>query len=156
MPGRMAARGGKVYAVAVGNDATFRASSDPVLYAEISMQFELIEVPIQDRARLGRYKASTTWYRYSVHNYNQREILSYQWHPGVEVDFPHLHVESLEKCHIPTGRISIEEFIWLLVHGFDVKPKKEKEWEKNFETRTKHGPFSRSYPKFCGVGCLTY
>ena len=58
------------------------------------MQFKLIEVPIQDRARLGRYKASTTWYRYSVHNYKQREILSYQWHPGVEVDFPHLHRES--------------------------------------------------------------
>jgi hypothetical protein len=37
---------------------------------------------------------------------------------------------EFEKCHIPTGRISIEEFIWLLVHGFDVKPKKEKEWEK--------------------------
>jgi hypothetical protein len=31
---------------------------------------------------------------------------------------------------LPTERISIEEFIRLLVDAFDVKPKKGSEWEK--------------------------
>jgi hypothetical protein len=132
--GRDGCRLGKTYALAVGKEATFRASADPLIFAEISMQFMLVQVPERDRAQLGRYKVKTIRYRYGVHDHKRREKLSYHWHPGVEVDFPHLHVADLEKCHLPTGRISIEEFIWLLFDGFAVKPKKQHEWEKILAT----------------------
>ena len=117
------------YGLFVGSEATFKASSDPLVYAEISMNFRIVTVPEKDQKRLGRFKVKTTWYRYSILNHRKREMLSYQWHPGIGIDFPHLHVHSLEKCHLPTGRISIEEFVRLLVDAFDVKPKKGREWK---------------------------
>jgi hypothetical protein len=75
----------KVYGLFVGNEAIFKASSDPLVYAEISMQFMIIKVPEKERARLGRFKVKTTWYRYSVLDNHRREVLSYQWHPGIEI-----------------------------------------------------------------------
>ncbi|MEO7859080.1 MAG: hypothetical protein ABIU05_01350 [Nitrospirales bacterium] len=121
----------KVYSLFVGSDEEifFKVSSQPTVYAEISMDFVIIEVPKADLLKLGRYKVSTRWYRYNVLNHRRQEMLSYQWHPGTEVDFPHLHVSSLEKCHLPTGRISIEQFAWLLIDAFEVKPRKGCDWK---------------------------
>jgi hypothetical protein len=120
-----------LYALFVGTDdeVVFKVSSQPTVYVEISMRFMIIEVPKRDRHRLGRYKVSTRWYRYNVLNHRKQEILSYQWHPGSGIDFPHLHVGYLEACHLPTGRISIEQFVWLLIDGFEVKPKRGCNWK---------------------------
>lgn len=121
----------KQYNLFIGNDEAiiFKVSSQPKLYAEISMNYVIVEVAKKDRPRLGKYKVSTRWYRYGILDHRQREILSYQWHPGTEIDFPHLHVHSLEKCHLPTGRVSIEQFVRLLIDDFDVKPKKGCDWK---------------------------
>lgn len=120
-----------LYGLVVGTDdeVLFKVSSQPTVYAEISMKFMIIEVPKRDRPRLGHYKVSTRWYRYNVLTHRKHEILSYQWHPGSGIDFPHLHIDALERCHLPTGRISIEQFVRLLVDDFDVKPRKGCNWQ---------------------------
>ncbi len=56
-------------------------------------------------------------------------LLRYEWHPGVGgMPLPHLHVHatdaagrSLERLHLPTGRVSVEAFLRLLVREYDAR-----------------------------------
>lgn len=81
-----------------------------------------------------RYRVSTSGYIYSVLSSLNEEIVSYQWHPTGQSQAigPHMHIgvgagdvpQWLGRCHLPTGRISFEQFVYLLIEGFGVKPMK--------------------------------
>lgn len=59
------------------------------------------------------------------------EILSFQWHPKgpSPIVYPHLHLgtaatvghQQLAGAYIPTGRVPLEQFLWLLIDGFHVQ-----------------------------------
>jgi hypothetical protein len=97
---------------------------------------------VHDSAR-GEWHVQTAAYYYAIDAQGGGEILSYHWHPGVGIDFPHVHVSSsavnpdvisaakwapganalradLAKAHLPTGRIALEDVISLLIEQFDV------------------------------------
>ena len=86
----------------------------------------------------------TSYYQYHVLDREDREIVAYHWEPHGRspVVTPHLHVSAaspvilpqpvgsrvtdtktyLNKLHLPTGRIGIEEVVELLLVDFDVDP----------------------------------
>ena len=84
-------------------------------------------------------KARSLSYAYSLSTQGEEdfeEMLSYQWHPKIGVTWPHLHLfkpafgpdgvpfaiadKPFERLHLPTGRVTIERLVGLLLDGFDV------------------------------------
>jgi len=77
---------------------------------------------VQDGAR--SWHVSTTWYRYHLTDGHGRELLAWHWHPATS-PYPHLHAPAglIEpRVHIPTGRVSVESVIRLLLSDLRVPP----------------------------------
>jgi len=100
------------------------------LELEAMMKFMIISCSAEEG---GRYRATTTWYRYTVRTaVDQREVFSYHWHPGGDspLSDPHMHIGSaqldkqgiLDKSkHWTSGRITFESIVRLLIAEFEVK-----------------------------------
>jgi hypothetical protein len=83
---------------------------------------------------LGPYKVSSAAYFYEVRSADGVRVLAYHWHPEVDLKWPHLHVgeaaslagfaERKGGYSLPTGRVSIEEVVRLLIEQFEVPPHK--------------------------------
>jgi hypothetical protein len=111
-----------------GEDEAILLSQDPLLLRSArvgDLQFVLghqFQV-IKDASK--QWHVSTASYRYHLRDGDGRELLAWHWHPGIGTDRPHMHV-SLEPfgrhAHVPTGRISIEAILWLLLEDLQVKP----------------------------------
>ncbi len=71
---------------------------------------------------------STVAYFYRLDDSAGHEIASWHWHPGTRVSYPHAHVAggALGKLvHLPTGRVSIESVLYLLLTDLGVKPTRD-------------------------------
>lgn len=85
----------------------------------------------------GPWKVSTTGYLYALHDANGHEIIAYHWHPASRVTYPHLHIRTgalvgrpeLQRAHLPTGRIELEEFLRLAITDFNVQPLRD-DWDE--------------------------
>lgn len=97
------------------------------LLLSFKQQYKILRV----KRRL--FRVTTLHYGYSIETENGEEIIGYHWHPeGVSpVTFPHLHLgpgaqvihpDLHSKAHFPTGRVSFEDFVEMLVDSFNVKP----------------------------------
>jgi hypothetical protein len=90
-----------------------------------------------DRENYGPYRVHTTKYIYELFDGEER-VFGYHWHPDRTPDrqYPHFHlwagatrllseqhdphIPILRDAHIPTGRIAIEDVLWLLIADFHV------------------------------------
>lgn len=93
----------------------------------VSMQYQIVEV---DDAERGPWKVSTVGYMYDL-LLDEKALYEYHWHPiskSHEVR-PHLHCSAVEKCHIPTGRIMIEDVLNLAIR-YGAKPNTTKLWKE--------------------------
>lgn len=88
-------------------------------------------------------------YRYELREFDGREILAYHLHPGASrsvPNFPHLHVSGgagdlipeLQRAHLPTGAVSLADFVALLIRDFGVRPLRP-EWEEILASPAKRG-----------------
>lgn len=75
----------------------------------------------------GSAKATTKMYQYQVLD-GASPLLEFHYHPGETVDFCHVHVahnprgwEDFHKVHVPTGRVSLEDIVLMLVNDFPVR-----------------------------------
>lgn len=108
------------------------------LAVEVRQQYRVIESTRGHEP----WKVTTVAYYYSLRESGGPEILSYQWHPSQRsaVTFPHLHLgagarvgrKELERAHIPTSRVALEDFIRLLIEHFSVAPLRE-DWEEGLQ-----------------------
>jgi hypothetical protein len=108
------------------------------LSVRVSQQYRLVESPSATKP----WRVTTVAYHYTLQESGGPEILSYQWHPNVpnSVSFPHLHIgpgaglgrEEFDRAHLPTGRVTLEAFVRLLIEDFDVPPEKEN-WEDELD-----------------------
>jgi hypothetical protein len=77
---------------------------------------------------------------YTVHLRDMTEVVAYQWHPQrpIDLQYPHVHFGpasarsdsavrpgELHKVHFPTGFVSLEAFILLLIEEFAVEPRRD-------------------------------
>lgn len=108
------------------------------LTVQVSQQYRVIESPDPREP----WQVRTVAYHYTLGETAGHEILSYQWHPNVagSVSFPHLHLQygarvgrsEFERAHLPTGRVTLEDFIRLLIYDFAVPPARD-DWEQALE-----------------------
>ena len=119
-----------------------RKPSEQSLWLSASQRFAIVE----DERHKGEWKARTLAYIYAIHcepEINEEsEILSWHWHPMTTPGRiePHAHVRlndlslgiSLSKLHIPTGRVSIEGVVRLLITDLMVEPERN-DWADHLE-----------------------
>lgn len=108
-----------------GGRQALTLSDDPVQLASTSGPSALLlsvvhqyEAVRQDRA----WRVSSRAYYYRIDARNGGELLSWHWHPSGRFKQPHLHVAALDRRqHLPTGRVSLEAILRLLLTEFDVR-----------------------------------
>jgi hypothetical protein len=134
---------GRPHVLTINNgDPVKLSSSDPISFT-FQMQYRIVEA----EGERGQWKVKTAGYNYSIQDESEQEILGYHWHPNTVLAYPHLHICSasgvnlLRKIHLPTGRISVEDVLQLLIEQFKVRPIRQ-DWQKVLK-RTKAG-----YEKF--------
>lgn len=91
------------------------------LWLQIAQQFRLV----QDGPR--SWHTSTVAYDYRLDD-SDGELISWHWHPATGVEFPHLHVSRWlidRKAHTPTGRVSIEAVLRMLLDEYGVPARKD-------------------------------
>jgi hypothetical protein len=122
----------KIESLTLNKGFPSRLKSNPTLFLTLKMQYRVTKaVGVR-----GPWKVSTEAYYYGIHDRQQTEILSYHWHPKTERTFPHIHLHSgssviraLQGIHLPTGRVSLEQVLRLLIEEMKVKPLRA-DWAK--------------------------
>lgn len=76
-------------------------------------------------------------YAYLLLDSDLREILAFHWHPGglSPIRRPHLHIGAgakarfapLQKAHVPTGQVSLQDVLLFAINDLDVEPLIERE-----------------------------
>lgn len=73
------------------------------------------------------WKASTTAYRYQLFADDDTELIAWHWHPDTN-PHPHIHVPAGvidRRVHVPTGRVSIEAVVRVLLTDLGVAAKRD-------------------------------
>lgn len=88
-------------------------------WLDVELNYRIIEDP----AKKGEWKVSTTKYNYTLRD-EKDELLAYHWHPGRETNLPHMHIYhamgiagTVAKKQIYTGRIALELVIQFLIEA---------------------------------------
>jgi hypothetical protein len=101
----------------------------PALAVRITQRYQIVRAA----GRRGPWKVQTVGYWYTLEDREGQEIIAYHWHPAEtpHILYPHMHAEQggnglieLQKAHLPTGRIAVEEFLRLLIETFAVRPRR--------------------------------
>jgi hypothetical protein len=86
-------------------------------------EYALVETDDPER---GPWKVETRAYFYRLDDADEHEIVSWHWHPRgrSREQRPHLHVKhsQLTGVHVPTGRVSVESVLRMLLAELDVRP----------------------------------
>lgn len=127
---------------------TTTPSPIPVILRDSALAYLFLSQAGHFEARARRdWKVSTDEYIYTVgwSEGNAREAaFAWHWHPSVRAEC-HFHVEArlsaeftLEKKHIPTARVSVEEVFRFLIQDLDVSPARS-DWDEVLrENRARH------------------
>lgn len=110
--------------------------------------FTLVEI---GGSRAGdHWRPTTTMYEYRLLDHRHEEQLVYHWQPGPDFagpDRPHLHISAalevhidalnqreidLDKLHIPTGHVTLQDVINMLTTEFHVAPLR-RDWREALE-----------------------
>ena len=120
--------------VANGDPFILQRKTGRGLQARVLHNYRIVKA----EGQRGPFKVKTTAYQYTLEDPDGHEILSYQWHPRVPGGpvYPHLHLgaaahvgrSEVETAHLPTGRVALEDFLWLVIEAFNVKPRRT-DWE---------------------------
>jgi hypothetical protein len=99
------------------------AGPDARLQVSVQQQYQLVEA---DDAERGPWKVATRAYSYQLADSQGQEVAAWHWHPSGASPWrqPHLHVTGgrLGECHLPTGRVSLEGVLRLLLTELAVRP----------------------------------
>jgi hypothetical protein len=107
------------------------------LHFYAAIEYDLVQVDDPDR---GPWKVRTRGYWYHVVSDAKTEVLLFHWHPdGKSTEQgPHLHIGSSQltreavishKDHLPTGRVSLESVIRLVIANYGVVPLRS-DWQE--------------------------
>jgi hypothetical protein len=92
---------------------------------------------------------------YTIEDEHHHEILAYHWHPNApnsRTPWPHVHIQhgvnvgrhELAGTHVPTGRVSLESFLRMIIEVFGV-PAKNADWERILERTEGRFDFARNW-----------
>src|SRR5690242_10594416 len=98
-----------------------RSSSGIDYQLRLLQQFHLVR---EDRD----WRITTDAYQYRLDDGGGKELASWHWHPSTGNRYPHLHVPAGPiggAAHMPTGRVSIESVLRVLLTDLAVKPTRD-------------------------------
>lgn len=94
---------------------------------------------VAERVREAPWRADLASYFYTLRDLEGQEVVAYHWHPESRspMTFPHLHLgagarvgrEELQKVHLPTGRVELEDVLLMTIREFGVKPRRD-DWRE--------------------------
>lgn len=131
-----------VLTLAQGDPVRLRA--DPPVLLSVIRHYRVVE----HEGSRGPWKVSTAAYYYTLSDVDEREIITYHWHPAGRsaVTYPHLHLglaatvgyAPLAEAHVPTGRVPLEQVLRLAIRDLGVRPLRE-DWRDVLEaTQSAH------------------
>jgi hypothetical protein len=105
-----------------GSPVRVASSHYDFLHLELTLNFKVIE----DEDDRGPYRCTSLGYVLSLSDAKQAELVSFHWHPfsevasdvGTHVHLGEAYVAQKNRLHIPTPRISVEEFLRLAIDSF--------------------------------------
>lgn len=109
---------GAEHVATVNGGLPFPLAGDQLLSLVLNMRYRIIEAP---EPAAGPWRVETTGYLYSILR-EQKELITYHWHPASAVTWPHLHLgpesgdvlSELTRVHVPTGRrVAVEQVLRL-------------------------------------------
>jgi hypothetical protein len=119
------------------------------LHLTVKLAFAIVE---SDRKSAGQ-RVNIQMYQYSILDYWHKELLVYHWQPDVVgPDFPHIHVSAalnaqigaleqeqiaLDKLHLPTGFVTLQSVIRMLITEFDIRPLRA-DWQTRLDVSQPH------------------
>jgi hypothetical protein len=113
---------GGLQALTLSQDPLRLRSGQGVDYQlRLRQQFHLV--------REGRdWRVTTDAYQYRLDDGTGQEMASWHWHPNTGNPHPHLHVPGGPaggRTHLPTGRVSIESVLRVLLTDLAVQPTRD-------------------------------
>ncbi len=131
----------QLYAAPSGEPEALALSENPLLLnstvlptvrLQLRQQYRLVHNTTAVRTE-ERWHVSTTAYQYRLDG-ERGEVLSWHWHPAAGVSYPHVHVSGdvsplTRRMHLPTGRVSIESVLRLLLAEWGVPPRRD-DWSQ--------------------------
>jgi hypothetical protein len=125
------------HALTLGDGGPVTLGGSSRLQISLSQRYRVIEAPEAS----GPWKVTTAGYFYAIADAEEREIVSFHWHPEGEsyMVTPHIHLgpgaevghRSLADAHLPSGRVSIEQVLRLAV-ALGAEPLLE-DWERELD-----------------------
>ena len=92
----------------------------------------------QAAGSLGPWRVSTAGYWYTLSAPDERELISYHWHPNAsgEISYPHVHLgplaavghTQLARAHAPTGRVALEDVLRFAIQDLGVRSRRT-DWD---------------------------
>jgi hypothetical protein len=95
-----------------------------------------------------QWRITTRMYEYSLLDRDATELLVYHWQPDADPAYPHIHVSAalhaktralekkhtidLDGLHLPTGRVSLEAVIRMLITEFAIAPRRA-DWRRTLD-----------------------
>jgi hypothetical protein len=135
--------GGEVVALRLSRDPLPLRSTHVAggLQLRLRHQYRFVEDP--EAPVRSRWHVSTVAYDYRLSRHDSAELLSWHWHPQTGLSTPHLHaaVDHIgRRAHLPTGRVSVESVLRLLLADLGV-PSTREDWQAVLDAA--EGPFIR-------------
>ena len=116
-------------ALSNGEPVPLETASGDQLSFRLSQDYRISIDPSAHRSE--RYSVGITKYIYAIRDSDVGDpLLEIHWHPEVEgVTHPHLHVRraraihpAFGRAHIPSGLVTLERVLQLLIRDFEVVP----------------------------------
>jgi hypothetical protein len=114
---------GEVEALTLSEDPLRLRCGDMAAIAHVSLRIGHRYRLVQDG---DGWHVSTVAYEYYLFDDDEHELVAWHWHPEPRVRFPHVHAPAdpvHRRMHIPSGRISIESVLRMLITDFGVEPR---------------------------------
>jgi hypothetical protein len=113
------------------------------LFLSVAHVFAIVEaVPARTRRQ---WRVTSRMYEYSLLDLDETELLVYHWQPDADPAYPHIHVSAalrartsaleekqsidLDRLHLPTGRVSLEAVVRMLITEFGIAPRRSN-WQE--------------------------
>lgn len=122
----------KIHKITFKDPAVIKSKDETKYYLSVSQAFTIVSHGENE------FKAHSREYSYIFSDsdtISNHGIVSYHWHPHIsDLRDPHLHLhvnrytgftkteKIIPRAHYPTSRVCLEDFVWLLIQYYEIKP----------------------------------
>lgn len=111
------------------------AATGPYSHLRLLVVLEFKVIRCEEDEVRGPYRCTSVGYIFELQDASNTEIVSYHWHPthrASPVTKPHAHVgdkyvEQMARLHIPTPRVTVEEFVEVCIDQFGAATRMEED-----------------------------